>query len=202
VRLRGLTLDGGAVGIDVVNSKWVSVEKCLIMNFNASPALGIRQNPFGYALSVSDTIIDNNGGAGIMVISAGLVHIGLALNRVRLGSNGRGVILGDPSMITTSKITAVIRDSIVSSNQFDGIFARGPVVLTLERSSIISNVGSGIVTAGGAWVMIGDSTIAGNGTGVDQVFGTTQSFKDNHIAGNTVDGTPIPAFPGPGAPLQ
>jgi hypothetical protein len=32
--------------------------------------------------------------------------------------------------------------------------------------------------------------------------GTLYSFKQNQIAANTTDGTPITAFPGPGGPLQ
>jgi hypothetical protein len=39
---------------------------------------------------------------------------------------------------------------------------------------------------------------SGNTTGVSFAGATMQSFKNNQIAGNNTDGTPIPAFPGPG----
>ena len=69
-------------------------------------------------------------------------------------------------------------------------------------SAHINEMGE-LLTGAGTGVIIGNSTVVGNGTGVSNVGGTLQSFKNNQIAGNSVDGTPITAFPGPGGtPLQ
>jgi hypothetical protein len=46
------------------------------------------------------------------------------------------------------------------------------------------------------------NTIANNVTGVVNLGGTLQSFKNNQIALNGTDGTPIAAFPGPGGTPQ
>ena len=43
----------------------------------------------------------------------------------------------------------------------------------------------------------------GNVTGVSNAGGILQSFKNNVVAANGTDGTPMTAFPGPGGtPLQ
>jgi hypothetical protein len=52
------------------------------------------------------------------------------------------------------------------------------------------------VSGGNAVVTIGNSTVTGNGTGVSNAGGSLQSFKNNQIANNTADGTPIAASPG------
>jgi hypothetical protein len=204
VRLRGLTLSGagGAIGIAAVNSTWLSVENCLIMNFNVLPGIGILlMSPS--ELVVSDTFIDNNG-TGIRVAPTGDAAVAfranIELDRVRLGYNGTGMELSG----SAASVRAVMRDSVVEFSQLDAIKI-GSSELTLQHSSLVHNLWAGIDAVGGALVRIGDSTIAANGSGVQQSFGinTIQSFKENHIGGNGNDGTPIAAFPGPGgASLQ
>lgn len=53
-------------------------------------------------------------------------------------------------------------------------------------------------------IRLGDSTVVLNATGVGTFnSGIIQSFKNNRISGNLTDGTPIPAYAGPGgAALQ
>jgi hypothetical protein len=71
---------------------------------------------------------------------------------------------------------------------------------------VATNFGSGIKAdgatasgAGSAFVRISNSTVALNVTGASTAAaGVLQSFKNNVIVGNFVDGTPIPAFSGPG----
>ena len=64
--------------------------------------------------------------------------------------------------------------------------------------SVVFNVGIGIASSGAAaTVRIGNSTITNNVTGVAALGGSTmQSFKNNQIAANIADGTPIAAVPG------
>src|SRR5262249_42824408 len=57
--------------------------------------------------------------------------------------------------------------------------------------------GTGLnVNGAGVVALIGSSTVTGNGAGVSSPLGTLCSFKNNQIAGNTVDGTPIAPCPG------
>ena len=205
VKIRNLTLNGttSSIGIDFVNGAALFVENCVVMNFNSSPALGIRFNPSaaGSQLAVTDTVIDNNGiapstGGGIQVAPAG-GSAGVVLNRVRLGFNVTAMVL-------SGAIGAVLRDSVVNSSRANSVIV-GNATLTVERSSLLNNKGPAIITFTGAFIRIGDSTIAGNESAIGCCFfgGTVQSFKENHIAGNGNDNTPLTAFPGPGGtPLQ
>jgi len=108
---------------------------------------------------------------------------------------------------TSVPIVADLRDSVVASSLSNGIVSSAGVLtsLTIDGSSIVNNYGTGIRSSGGnSYVRIGGSTISVNGIGVStDTGGFLQSFKNNHIAGNGTDGTPIGAFPGPdGTPLQ
>ena len=51
------------------------------------------------------------------------------------------------------------------------------------------------VSTNGASVVLGSSTVVGNGTGVSQTNGgTISSYKNNQINLNGVDGTPLPGL--------
>ena len=71
----------------------------------------------------------------------------------------------------------VVRDSVMSGNAANGIHAltrpgAPPAFAVVERSSIVNNAGSGILADGpGATVLLSDSTITRNGTGVTTVNG-------------------------------
>jgi hypothetical protein len=97
----------------------------------------------------------------------------------------------------------VLRDVIIDDNTGNGITVLGNATVTVDRTTIEFNGGTGLsVTSSSATALLGNSTITGNGTGVSVSAGALYSFKQNQIAGNTLDGTPIAAFPGPGGPLQ
>lgn len=113
-----------------------------------------------------------------------------------------------------------VSDSYITDNGGAGASSGGIVIFFQDTSSanavidgvrIANNFGSGVRSSGVAasgkgssLIRIGNSTIANNVTGVSAVgAGVVESFKDNQIAGNSTDGTPITAVPGPGGtPLQ
>jgi hypothetical protein len=64
--------------------------------------------------------------------------------------------------------------------------------------AFVNNFGTDLASGAAATVRIRGATISGNVTGVSFAGATMQSFKNNRIAGNNTDGTPIPAFSGPG----
>jgi hypothetical protein len=87
---------------------------------------------------------------------------------------------------------------MVATNDGDGVRAIATATL-ITGTSVVNNLGPGVLASGGAaTVRIGGVTISGNTTGVSFAAATMQSFKNNQIAGNNADGTPIPAFSGPG----
>jgi hypothetical protein len=177
VTLRGLSFEGvgaGLNGISFVGLGTLNVQEVVIHDFTQN---GINFTPSGSGsalLVVSDeTLIFNNGGAGINVTPGAGASTNANLNGVQLSANGNGMIVNG----TNAHAGAIV-----------------------DKSRLISNTGTGLSVSGAQGIaIIGNSTVTGNGTGVS---GTVQSLKNNQIAGNTSDGTPITAFPGPGQPLQ
>ena len=94
-----------------------------------------------------------------------------------------------------------VQGGMVATNNGNGVSAVATAVLnlTITGTSIVNNFGTGVLASGAAaTVRIGGATISGNATGVSFAGATMLSFKNNQIAGNNTDGTPIPAFLGPG----
>jgi hypothetical protein len=177
VNLRGLAIGGlgtGLVGINVTQAATVYIRKSVIYGFQSGVATGISFSGGG-TLVVNDTVVHANG-------------TGIALN----GSGGN--------------VNMTLRDVIVHSNAANGISittSGSSAGATIDHSTLAFNGGAGLNVNGSAAIaMIGNSTVTGNATGVAVPSGTLYSFKENQIAGNSADGTPITSFPGPGGPLQ
>jgi hypothetical protein len=177
VVLRGLRINGlgtGLIGINVTSANTVYVRNSDIVGFQAGGATGINVTD-GATVVVNDTVVHSNG-------------TGIVLN----GSGGN--------------VQMTLRDVIVHSNSANGVSittSGSNAGATIDHSTLASNGGIGLFVNGSAvTAMIGNSTITGNSTGVSVPVGTLYSFTENQIGENTVDGTPITAFPGPGGPLQ
>lgn len=136
--------------------------------------------------------------AGVSFESSGT----LVITDSKIQGNAAGVLVDG----TTGANTTIVRNSVVSANTGNGITVQtsgAAPQATIDRTTIASNGGAGLAVSGsGATVRLGGSTITGNATGVSVPSGTLYSFKDNQIAGNTSNGTPITAVPGSGGPLQ
>jgi hypothetical protein len=209
VRLRNLTFNGlllpvtTGISIDFVNGAAVFVENCVIANNDGSdPAIGIRVRPstgITSKLYVSDTVISNNGhpasGGGIFIQPAGSGSARVALNRVTLESNTHGIVADGTG--GTGSIIVQMRDSVVSGNIGNGIAAttiagKAATGIVVDRSSLLGNAGSGILAQGsGALVHIGNSTVVGNGAGLNAASGgQIFSYQNNQATGNSIDGAP------------
>ena len=189
VSLRGLVIDGqgtGSQGIAFFRGSALHVQNCVIRNFLGvlSVNFGIEFVPSGVSsqLFVSDTIVFNNGsnaGTGGILVQPqdfggqpGVANV--VLDRVRLENNVEGLsIVG--SFTTGTGAHVVLRDSIMSGNVGNGIRAlttagHAPAFALVERVSTINNAQSGIRADGaGATILLKESTITRNGTGVTTV---------------------------------
>ena len=85
-------------------------------------------------------------------------------------------------------IAGTIRHSVVAASTY-GIAAAGQIYFTIEESSIIDNLGVGVlVESPAATVTIGATTIGGNGTGVQATGGSVISFGNNQMSTNGTNG--------------
>jgi hypothetical protein len=212
VRLRNLTFNTfgfGGFAIDGQNMAALYVENCVITNSTGGqPFLGIRFEPSANAkLFVTNSVISNNGnfagaaGGGISIAPRSGATASVTLDGVKLVGNVYGIGLNSAGGL----VVGTMRHSLVSSNSVSGLVAFGggsPILWSVDASSIMNNSSYGVQSIGsGVNLQIGGSTITGNGTGVNGA--GIVSFKNNQIGGNATDGTPLPAFAGPGgAALQ
>jgi hypothetical protein len=207
VRLRNLTFNGlllpitTGISIDFVNGSALFVENCIIANNDGSdPAIGIRFQPsvgVTGTLYVSDTVISNNGhpasGGGIFIQPAASGSARVLLDRVRVENNTHGIQASGPGGNGT--VIVQVRDSVIAGSAGNGVWATtttGLAAFVVDRSSIVSNAGSGILVDGAnALVHLGNSTVFGNGVGLNAVSGgKILSYQSNQATGNFTDGAP------------
>jgi hypothetical protein len=204
ITLRGLTITGsgtGGAGIGFHAGTALHIENCRIAGFRGGLGVGIDFNPatFGVAsrLHVSDSAINDNGlaasGGGINVDPATAASARVTLNRVRLQNNTHGVVaLGT---FGGGTVIVQVRDSAVTGSTGNGFLAdtssgRGLAAFVVDRSSIVTNAGSGLLAqSANALIHIGSSTVAGNGAGfTTSGSGQLLSYGNNQATGNGVEG--------------
>jgi hypothetical protein len=202
VSLRGLVFDGmgssGPAGIDFNLASALHIQNCVFRNYeSAVVGYGIRLFPAAHTsqLFVSDTIIFNNGSAagsgGILIAPEGTASVNAVLDRVRLENNVEGLSIDTRSATGGAGVHVIVRDSVMSGNAANGIHVhttagKPPAFAFVERSSIVDNVGAGILADGpGATVVVGSSTISRNAAGVSTMnSGQLISYGDNQNNNN------------------
>lgn len=175
---RGIRINGGAV----IAGGLVRVESCIIEGDASSPGRGIedtRSN--GGKLFVSNTTFNNLSGTAISHNISGAVRIDWTIDNVRIFNCAFGIAIG-------SGARAVVSRSVISGCTNAGLFAEGPVGASElnAENNIINNNGTGVQNNAGATTRLSNNTISNNTTGIT---GTTLSYGNNRIAGNTSVGT-------------
>jgi hypothetical protein len=206
VYIRGLDIFGvnpPSNGIRFVGSGSLHVEDCVIRRFNAASSAGISFFPAGAntELFVNNTMIADNGngatGGGIVIDPNGNVAMKVVLNGLRVVNNANAGVLVDTTASSGTGVFVSLENSIISGQSGDGVRVLQPVggqavLVTVNGSNISNNSGVGLLGDGASATMrVGDTTIAGNGTGVSRLNGSNiQSYGDNRLNGNTSgDGT-------------
>ena len=196
VTLRGLTVDGGGTGSNgiVFNSGGsLTVTNCVAQNFVYSGSfpsgVGVLIQPTSGAVdfSITNTIVTNDGGAGIAyhVASGSPIAHGV-IDHVAAVANPVGISI-EPSLTSPTAIS--ISNSVASNNSNDGIFVDGPATVSIDNTNISGNINVGISAAGTPKVLLGRSVVTGNGTGIQNNTSpnTFYTYKDNRINENTTD---------------
>lgn len=149
-------------------------------------------------LYVADTVVAGTSSFGIHVQPSGSGSAKAVLDRVRVENTlSHGISFTGQG--TTGSITATVRDSVSAGNGNAGIRAEesggGTTTVMVERSASVNNlVGIRAETSAGATVRIGDSTVNGNGTGLNPLSGgAILSYGTNKVDGNDTDGNPTGA---------
>jgi hypothetical protein len=182
-------------GVLIDNAASVIIENCVIKDFNGSSGTGIFvRTTNALQLNMTDTLIVNNtdgtNNAGILIAPTGSGNTTFALDRVRVESNARGGFA--VNAFGTGVVTGVIRDSVVTGNGQFGIFVNNnssaQVTVSLDHTHVAGN-GLGITTANGVAVILNNSTIQTNHTGLSAGTGAAIfSYGNNAINGNQPNG--------------
>jgi hypothetical protein len=207
VVLRGLSINGGTPttpgvnGIRFLNGSTLLVENCIILGFRSgSPnGYGIKIEPSTAAsVVVSNTVITNNGtgstGGGVLIQPTGAGGtVRATFNNVQIVNNiGDGVRV-DTTGNTGSGVAVTLEDvrisggaRAVSVNTPGG--AAGAAILI--NDSVVSNASvAGLQTTGAnAVIRASDTSIIGNGTGVNAISGVIATFGNNRLVGNSAKG--------------
>jgi hypothetical protein len=188
INLRGLLIDGestGNAGIQFGNGGSLNVQDCIIRHFSVD---GIAFTPgVSSALFVSNTIVADNTGSGIIVNPTGSGTVTAVISRVDSDYNGYGIFAqSGPG----GSLNVTVADSVVANSTSIGIFASTSAVLNaiMVRNSTISSNQVGIEAQGNQSIIrVGRSTITANGTGWKSVTsGTVDTYGDNNIDNNTL----------------
>lgn len=199
VVLRGLTIDGYANGIEIApgTTGSVSVEDCVIRYHT-------RTNPSG-----SGNGIRLRNAAGIVELSVlnthfvGNIRVGIAIEPTSGGSaqvtvdgstmiDANGGIRADTAN-TAGWINVAVVNTLVSGNSLRGININagpGAIKASIDGSTIVNNNQAGLrVTGANATVLLRDTTITNNATGIEVLGGPRLfSYGNNAIDGNGNNG--------------
>lgn len=209
VVLRGLDIDGsppaapGTNGIRFLQGSSLVVEDCIIRNFASGAPNGVGILVVNSSLVANIHVINSNitgngsgtTGAGIQVAPTGSGSARVTITNSILSRNVVG-FRGDATA-TSGFVNATITDTTASNAPFHGFVALGsggPVRVMLNRVVVGNNLGEGVRSVGAnAIFRIGSSVVTGNGSGlVVSGGGQIQSYGNNQINGNTLDGSASP----------
>lgn len=209
VVLRGLEIAGnppalpGVNGIRFLQGASLIVEDCVIRDFGSAAPNGngiiVNNTSLIAEIHVINSNITGNGngtgGTGIQIAPTGTGGAKVTITNSIFSNNTVG--MRADSAATTGAIDVAIADTTAAGAPFHGFVALGsggPVRMMLNRVVSANNLGEGVRSVGAnAVVRVGSSVLTGNGTGlVVSGGGQIQSYGNNQINGNTVDGSAAP----------
>ncbi len=210
VTLRNLSINGcrytnspGTNGIRFISGKDLNIINVFVNGFNTH-GIDVSLNQSANArVLVQDTTVKQCAGDGMSVLNSGAGNVRATIERSTFAENGNGLHARSNSRV-------IARHSVFSNNDTNGVFSDGLNAGTFASASIwesqiSGNGGSGVRSGnagngGSSGVTISNSQIDRNlGNGVTiSTGGLVETFSNNSIRGNAVDGcggcTPV----GPG----
>lgn len=185
VRLRNLSINGAASGINGVNfiaGLKVYIENCQIYGFQSSAASrGVKANltAANGQINITDTIISNCA-SGIET-STTVGAIVTTLDHVHLKGMTDGLILG-------TNASSTVRDSFIALNTGVGVKLTGAGSAVAIERTVINHNGTGLQPGAGSLTDLSNTSIIGNALGIATTGGTVQSHGNNQINLNTTPG--------------
>ena len=184
VVLRGLTINGqgGTAGVSMTAGSKLSIENCVISNFNGANQNGVLVDTAA-TVRIVDTIVRDND-FGVELRGGATANIS---GSKFLGNSNIAIYAHSINSTTT---TVAISDTVVTGGGtgIEALSTSGNSRINMVRTTI-TNATEGIAasaSAGTASLTLSDSMLTGNGTGYFRGFGgTITSLVNNIITDNT-----------------
>jgi len=222
VTLRGLSINGagggaqnaqgnpgsGLVGVNIISGAVVTIEDCIIQNFNSGNASGVRASTNGsLTLNILNSHIVNNSAAGVgggVFVTPGINgNAKVNIANTQLTNNTNAAVRVDTTGNTGGSGVRVTVDDSVMSNSANGILVNQPagtasIIVNVASSVISHNTAFGIQASGtGARVRVGGSIISNNNQAAQPLagaaintYGNNQN-NDNPVGDGILTGTPL-----------
>lgn len=194
VTLRNLRINGAGTGLNgvrVISGGRVVIEGCSIQGVTNN---GIDFTPSGVGkLHVTNTSISNVGNFGISIAPTGAGTAAATIENSQIFNGKSGVVAVSG--------TVSINNTVVNQNDQFGVLGNGSgtgLVINVNDSTVTNNASTAIRAFGaGTSILVSNTTISGNGTGVTAVGGgTTSTYQNNRLNNNTTAGTFTTILPG------
>jgi len=195
LRINGVagTPTGGLNGIQFLTGAALHIENCTIFGFTQN-GININLNSASpVRVFVTDTVVSNSVG-GIAVRNAGAANVFVSMHRTTLTQNSGFGLKADGSGGAGAILNAV-SDSLIAGNGTGVSAVGGPSVtagIQITRSSVVNSVTTGVLSnasAGPALVLVSNTLVSGNGTGLSSAGGGgILTYKNNSVNGNIADG--------------
>jgi hypothetical protein len=193
MRLGGHAGTGAANGILFQAGQNLQITETEIIEFANA---GVNFGPANAAkLFIFDSLIAGNGksgtASGINIKPSSGIEADVVIDHTRFRNNLFGIIADGNS---GGIVRGAVRDSVVAASDNNGITASssgsGSAVLLIEKTTISGNAIGLAVAGAGAGMLVGESSIAFNNTGLFTGSGAVLiSYKNNNLNGNaTSDG--------------
>jgi hypothetical protein len=194
VHLQGLLIDGAGVGQTGIAFKAgasLTIENSVIRNLTSS---GIAISPSSFSvITVSSTLVANNGGHGIYVQPPSGGSVNAVFNRVEVYGNAQQGIGIFGNFDTTGLVRAAAIDCVAANNE-NGFFAQGNnvvanTILRVIRSTAFNNI-NGVNAIDSALIVVSHSNLEDNNSPnwVQSSGGSVLSYGDNSTDGDARPG--------------
>ncbi|MGZ9068982.1 MAG: hypothetical protein ACXW3I_06055 [Allosphingosinicella sp.] len=201
VVIRGLDIFGvnpPSNGIRFIASGSLHIEDSVIRRFNAANSAGVSFAPSGVGnLYISNTTITQNGngatGGGIVIAPTAGGSVKAIINNTRVRGNANvGIVVNSAGTASANGLlTTIVHSEMSGSPTGLSVVGGGAGNNVMVANSTIALNTTGVNTTGGVTaVRIGTTNISSNTTGITaSAGGTNRSYGNNQVNGNNVDGT-------------
>jgi len=183
-------LGGGSTGIQFNSGQGLYMRDVTVSGFSGSPGVGINFSPNTAAasgvsqLSIKDSFIHQNTNGNILISPTNSVVTDVKLTGVDLRNSLYGVRADSSAGSGLVRVTATDTETINDNN--NGFLAVGtganPVHFMIDHSTAQNNAAYGAVATGSnAFMILNNSIIVDNATGVAQLNGSTVAMPGNNV---------------------